>query len=179
MLLLMAATALARAVPIHIAADHAKVFQQTGKSVYTGDVMIRRGPVTLRGDKLIVHRIEDGEIRAELLGDPARLERETKDGQPVTGHAQRVIYSSAKDIVKLVGNAFLKQGGNSLSSDLIRHDLATARTVAGRGEDARVRITLQPDSAEQAGIGAPGGDTGGDAGSDTATPAGNNSNHGS
>lgn len=168
--LLLVAAGQVHAAPIHIAADHAKVFQASGKSVYTGHVMIRRGPVTLRGHKLIVYRLETGEIRAKLLGNPAQLKREDKNGKPVTGHARRVVYNSAKKIVKLVGNAFLSQGGNTLSSDMIRHNLATGRTIAGGGKDARVRITLQPKSGEQSETD--------EAGSDATTDGTSNADHG-
>lgn len=145
-LILMATTAAAQlqSAPIHIAADHGKVSQRAGKSVYTGHVVIRQAATTLRGDELTIYRDDSGEFRAILTGDPAHLKRAPEGQTPIRGHAHRVVYDSAKNIVTLTGDAFIERGGNTLRSDTIRHDLTTARTTAGRGEGERVRITLQP-----------------------------------
>lgn len=166
-----AAAALPLDAPIHIQADQVKVSQRMDKSVYTGQVVISQGPVTLHGDKLVVYRIHHDEIRAVLTGDPAHLRRQSPQEQPITGHAQRIVYNSAQDLVTLQGNAFLKQGGNTLSSNTIRYNLATATTTAGRSEDGRVRITLHPGTLDQAAAHTHGQDK-------TTKPGNSNATHG-
>lgn len=160
----MAGTAAAqsRSAPITIEADHGEVSQRTGKSVYTGNVVLTQADTTLRGDKLTVQR-GDGRIHAVLTGDPARLKRTPEQGETVTGHAKRMTYRSAEDMVELVGNAFIERGNNTLRSQTIRHNLTTARTQAERGDGERVRITIQPDSGNgQDGDPASGAGSGGD-----------------
>lgn len=140
------AAAQSRTAPIRIEADQGEVSQRTGKSVYTGNVAVTQAAMELRGDKLTVHRKDNDRIRAVLVGDPARLERTPDQGEKVTGHARRMTYRSAEDMVELTGDAFIKRGDNTLRGATIRHNLTTARTRAERGDGERVHITIQPDS---------------------------------
>lgn len=146
MVLIMAGAASAQPLdgPIHIEADQGQVSQRMEKSVYSGHVVISQGPITLRGDKLIVKRIDNGDIRAVVSGNPAHLQRQTSQDKTLSGHAQRLIYNSARDTIKLSGDAFLKRAGNTLSSDTIRYNLATTKTTASSESKGRVSITLNP-----------------------------------
>lgn len=138
----------ARSAPVSITADQAKFWQHKGKSVYTGNVVLTHAATTLRGNKLIIYRLEGDQIRAVLMGEPARLAHDPEQGETITGHADRIIFLSGANLVKLTGDAFIKRGQNTLHSHTIRHNLATGRTYAISGDDKgeRVRITIHPDS---------------------------------
>ncbi|MDN5937364.1 MAG: lipopolysaccharide transport periplasmic protein LptA [Salinisphaera sp.] len=140
----------AEALPIHIAADRAVVSQATGVSTYMGDVVVTRGTLVLRGDKLTIRR-EDGAIHALLTGNPATIERSAspEHPQPISGHAQTLSYIGADQIVELSGQAYLDRGGDAVEGKTIRHFLATGRTEATSGEGQQVRITIQPETVKQ------------------------------
>lgn len=151
LLLLAAATAgWAAEAPIQIEADRAEVSQRTGESVYTGDVVLTRGALTLRGQRLTVTRGDSGRIHAVLTGEPARIERDRDGEDPVRGHARKLTYDAGGEMLELTGEAYIERGGNDVRGESIRHDLASGRTEADRGEDERVRITIQPESADDA-----------------------------
>lgn len=133
--------------PIEIQADTAELDRAAGRSVYRGDVVLTRGGLELRGSELVVTREGDDRITAVLTGDPARLRQAPADEgtAPITGAAQRMTYTTAREHVELAGEAMIERGGNTVRGDTIAHDLASGRTEARRAEDGeRVRITLDP-----------------------------------
>lgn len=159
MLAMLCATAAAAAernnAPITITADSAQLSRANNVSSYSGNVVLKRGGLTLTGNKLVVKKLDDGTFRAELTGGPAHLKRTptSANEQPITGHAQRVVYTSANAQIVLRGDAIIKRNGDTIRSEIIRHDLDTRRTVAEGTEqgDNRVQITLHPDSESDSG----------------------------
>ena len=144
----------AQGFPIDIEADRAEVSQKTGVSTYTGNVVLTRGPLRLSGSRLTVSRSEDGEIRAELEGEPVQIRREPDagEGAAITGRANRLTYRAAEAVLELNGSAVLNRDGDAVRGDRIRHFLDGGRTEAMRGDDERVRITIQPETAAGAGV---------------------------
>lgn len=138
-------------LPIQIGADHAVVSRSAGVSTYTGDVVLTRGDLTLRGRELTVSRDPQGAIRAVLVGDPARIERSPNKAhpEPIEGHARRLTYNAAEQLLELSGDAYIERGGDALRGATIRHYLASGRTEAASGDDTRVRIIIQPETLSQ------------------------------
>ncbi|MEQ8800230.1 MAG: lipopolysaccharide transport periplasmic protein LptA [Salinisphaeraceae bacterium] len=155
LLALVSPTVCAQGFPIDIEADRAEVSQKTGVSTYTGNVVLTRGPLRLSGSRLTVSRSDDGEIRAELEGEPVQIRRDPdddEDGAAITGRANRLTYRAAEAVLELNGNAVLNRDGDAVRGDRIRHFLDGGRTEAMRGDDERVRITIQPETAAGAGV---------------------------
>lgn len=139
--------------PIQIEANQAEYSDRTGISTYTGNVVLTQGNLVLNGNKLTVTRNQDsGNIEAVLVGEPATLAKaaDAENAEPVDGRAQRMEYRSGAAVVILKGDAYVKRGGDAISGEIIRHDLNSARTEAQSSGGERVKITIQPDSAEAA-----------------------------
>lgn len=154
LLVLLFATAAAPAedapMPITITADTATLSRVDEVSTYTGNVVLKRGGITLTGAKLVVERLPESSFRATLTGHPATLKRipPAADAQPLNGHADRIIYIAAEAQIVLRGDAVVERSGDVIRSAIIRHDLEARRTVAEAAPqgDGRVEITLHPDS---------------------------------
>ncbi len=141
--------------PIQIEANKAEYSDRTGISTYNGNVVLTQGKLVLHGDMLTVTRNKDsGNIEAVLKGDPATLEKPAdKDNpEPVDGRAQSMQYNSGEAVLVLTGNAQVTRGGDAISGETIKHYLNSARTQAlSSGSGERVKITIQPDTADEAG----------------------------
>lgn len=147
------AQAQTRDQPIQIEANQAEYSDRTGISTYTGNVVLTQGSLVLTGSTLTVTRNQDsGSIEAVLVGEPATLAKaaDADNAEPVDGRAQRMEYQSGAAVVTLKGNAYVKRGGDAISGEIIKHDLNSARTEAQSSGGERVKITIQPDSAEAA-----------------------------
>lgn len=138
-------------LPIHIESNNADLSQQQGVSTYTGDVVLTRGGLTLRGHRLVITRINDrGNIKAVLDGSPATLDKQPdREGNDVvTGNASKIEYTNNNSTILLRGDAVVRRGGDEIHGQTIRHNLDSERTQAERGSDERVRITIQPKAGE-------------------------------
>ncbi len=89
---------------------------------------------------------------AALVGEPVTFRRESTQvaGQFARGRAQRVDYDVANDSVRLSGDAWLCEGGNEITSEVIVYEIDAEQVMAdgGRDEDGRVRILITPGSDE-------------------------------
>ncbi|MDA3919211.1 MAG: lipopolysaccharide transport periplasmic protein LptA [Salinisphaera sp.] len=149
-----------KSLPINIEANQANYSQQSGVSVYTGNVHMIRGGLTLTGDKLVVTRVNDhGNLKAVLTGSPAHIDKkpDSDSAERVTGHASQIEYTNSNAQLVLRGNAEVDRGGDQVRGQIITHDLDTDRTIAksGSGDNDRVHVTIQADQADQANKGSP------------------------
>ncbi len=148
-------------LPIQIESNSADFAQKTGVSTYTGNVHLTRGGLTLTGARLVITRINDrGNVKAVLTGNPAHIDKQPDSTSPerITGHADQLEYTNANATLTLRGDAVLNRaGGDTINSPVITRNLDTGQTQAqgsggaGANNDGRVRITIQPDSAGEAG----------------------------
>src|SRR5699024_10766454 len=121
----MAVAADSKPEPVNITADDAQMSKPDNVSVYTGNVVVVRGTLTLKGDKLVIHGLDNGEYKAVLTGAPSTLRREpaAAGDKLVTGHSHEIIYFTGKTLVTLRGDAVVDRGGDVIHSQLIRHDM--------------------------------------------------------
>lgn len=145
----MAVAASDKPQPVTITADDAQLSKPGNVSTYTGNVVIVRGTLTLKGDKLVIHRLKNGEYKAVLTGNPSTLRREpeTKADELVTGHGDAITYFTGKAEIILSGAAVINRGGDIIHSEVIRHEMNTQKTYAGDQSDDsdRVKMVLHPD----------------------------------
>lgn len=148
MLCLGAASALAasRNDPINIEADSAELKEDY--SVYTGNVRLTQGGMTINGDRLVVRKQGSGNFTLSLSGRPARIYQppEAAGAEPIQGRANRIEYGSGQEILELHGNAVINRGGEQIAGENIRYNVRARRTLVNNdgATGGRVKITLQP-----------------------------------
>jgi lipopolysaccharide export system protein LptA len=133
--------------PIDVSSDRMDIDDNSGKSVYRGNVRLRQGTLSLTAGTLTVIQ-SPGEGKSSKIiaeGRPAIL-RQIKDGtkEQIEGRANRMEYTVNSKLLVMTGNASLRQGGEIFKSDRIVYDRAKARIKAGasaKGKE-RVRITI-------------------------------------
>ena len=113
-----------------------------------GNVHIQAPPHgTLNADTAIVG-VEDNRItRATVTGKPAEFTQQTEGGKVTQGHADQITYDVDRGTVQLSDDAWLSDGRNEISSNLITYDVLKDRIQASSpGSGQRVHLTLTPPS---------------------------------
>ena len=144
--------------PMNIEADSLRYDDTRQTSVFTGNVVITKGTIIMRGNKMDVRQDAKGNQFGLLLGSPGffRQKREGVD-EWVEGEASRVDYDSQAQTVVLTGNAVLRRyRGTSLNdenqgNEIAYNSLTEVFTVKGGAASAsvanptgRVRAMLTP-----------------------------------
>ena len=173
-LLLSTAFALALAAPWAQAAkdDHAKplnlVFDREGaidkvkqRSEFNGNVIMTKGSMELRADRMDVQETSDGYYQAYANGTSAKQVhfRQDRDnpGERIEGRADQIEYDTRTETIRLVGNAEARvmQGDQlkqALSGATLNYDNRTERLVVETGAGSphpsgRGRVVLMPRNA--------------------------------
>jgi lipopolysaccharide export system protein LptA len=136
--------------PIHIRADRAEMDQNAGTVVYQGSVEVNQGTMRVTADTMTVEVEDEKVIRITATGSPARYEQQLKaDGDQVKADARTIVYHTQDELVDLRGDAFLEQGGNEIAGELIHYDIVAGKVNAEAGEEAPVRVIVQPATRSQ------------------------------
>lgn len=174
---LMPLTALAEKAdkdkPMNVEADALRYDEARQTSVFTGNVVITKGTILMRGAKLDVRQDPQGNQYGLLLGTPekAGFFRQKREGldEWIEGEGDRIEYDSKAQTVLFTGRAVLRRyrgtllNDQSVGSEILYNSLTEVFTVKG-GETSksaanptgRVRAMLTPiPEDEKAGTAAP------------------------
>jgi lipopolysaccharide export system protein LptA len=146
--------------PVTVTADRAE-WEQNGAMVYSGNVQLSSDTLKLKGDRLELRQLADGQFTASVTGKPARLdhpglkEKNGQAGPPVSAEARTLNYDSRTSMVDILGNAHLTRGKDQIDGDNIGYDAGARRIKAAGGEGGQVKIVIQPPPKAAASSGGP------------------------
>lgn len=132
--------------PIHIDSAQQAVYMATNTVTLTGEVVVKRGSIDIRADKVVITRPDgkDGNEVVEGFGNPVTFYQLQDDGKPVRGHSQKVRYETANDLVILTGNAYLEQLDSNVKGDRITYLVKKQQMEAFSDKGKRVTTVLVP-----------------------------------
>ncbi len=148
--------------PLNAEADALRYDDLRQTSVFTGNVVITKGSIVIRGGRVEVTQTPDGFQRATITATPGQLAyyRSKRDGvdEAIEGQGELIEYDGRADTVQFTRQAVLRRYvGASLADETsggqIRYDNSTdVFTVDGRAQSnrtaanpsGRVRATLAP-----------------------------------
>lgn len=147
--------------PMHVESDALRYESQQQRSTFTGNVVVTKGSIIMRGDKLVVTQTDGGKDDAVMYGNPGKpaFYRQKRDGpgeQYVEGTGAEIDYDGKADIVKFIGNAEARRLDDGKLQDDIKGDVITLNNVtsvytvdrdqaAGKAAAGdRVRATFAP-----------------------------------
>lgn len=129
-------------------------------NTFSGNVILTRGTLIMRADKLIVSQDPAGYQFATLLGGPNgvatfRQKRDAGPNQWVEGQAERIEYDGKTEVVKLFSNAKMKrlEGNNAtdqVEGEFISYDsraefFTVNNTASGdKPGSGRIKAIIQP-----------------------------------
>ena len=100
-------------LPVEMSADNLAVDQETGKAIFTGNVVVGQGDMRLSAARvLVVYRGDsDGIQRLEATGGVTLV------SGPDAAEAERADYNIDTGTIEMSGNVLLSQGRSALSAD--------------------------------------------------------------
>ena len=140
--------------PIEIEADTVTSNDAKKVSVYTGNVIVTKGTLIIKGDKIVMREDEMGFQHGTSYGNPTTF-KQKRDGKDeyMEGSAMRIEYDGRMDKVQLFTKAWVKRGQDIVHGDYIMYDAnAEYSEVIGGGPKAatpatptgRVKAIIQP-----------------------------------
>lgn len=108
--------------PMNIEADALRFEDSTQTSVFTGNVVLTKGTIIIRGNQLTVRQDADGNQFGVAEGTAAKRAffRQKREGlnEFIEGEALRIDYDSQADLVRFTGNAVVRRlRGTTLSDE--------------------------------------------------------------
>lgn len=131
--------------PIDITAERLDVDEQGGSAVFTGQVVVKQGDMTVYAEKLIVYRDRKSEQveRIEASGGVRVVQQDR------VGTAQQATFYQQEEKLVLIGDAKVQQGQNLVSGEEIILFLKENRSLVKSGEDGRVRAVFFPEREQK------------------------------
>jgi lipopolysaccharide export system protein LptA len=141
--------------PIQVEADRMEYDDQRKINVFTGRVVLTKGSILIRADRLTVREDDKGFQFGQAIGEPAsfRQKREGLD-EHVEGYGNTVDYDGRDEIVTLTGRASLRRLERDRLTDEVHGNRIIYRSQtefytveSGSGPEAdrqRVRVVIQP-----------------------------------
>lgn len=142
-------------LPVNVESDSLSVDQETGIAVFTGNVHVTQGEVTITAPKATMYYTDD---RSEI--DRVHMEGGvlmTNKLEAVKG--QDAVYTVTTGIVVVTGDVIVTQGKSTIAGPKLTYNLDTG---AGQMEGGRVQSVFVPGKnkgAKDAGSGAAGSDS--------------------
>lgn len=151
-----------RDMPMNAESDALRYDDLKQSSIFTGNVIITKGSILIRGARVDVFQDAQGYQQAVVIAEPGKLAyyRSKRDGvdEVIEGEGERIEYDSQADNVKFIGKAVLRRYvGGKLADEsngaLIRYENTTdVFTVDGSAQpvrtasnpSGRVRALLAP-----------------------------------
>ena len=142
--------------PIQLEADRITVDDANKVHILEGRVILTKGTMQLKTEKLVVTQNADGFQKGVATGGANGLAyfRQRRDGSDeyVEGEAERIEYDDRSERTDLYNRAWLKSGKDEVRGQFIRYDARIENyTVTNSGSPAagsngRVRAVIQPRS---------------------------------
>jgi lipopolysaccharide export system protein LptA len=142
--------------PTQIEANRMHADDAKRTNTFEGNVVVTRGTLHIRADRIVVRQDADGNQYATATGNPVRF-RQRQDPKPpeteggwLEGEAKRIEIDEKAGKIELFDSARVNRGGDEVTGNYIlvdqRSDLFTVTTGKGAG---RVRATIQPKPPEK------------------------------
>ncbi len=147
-----------RGKPMHIEADRLRFDELKQLRVITGNVLITKGSIVIRGARVEMREDPAGHQFAKITGEAGRRAffRQKREGidEFIEGEGETIDYDGQADVVKFSGRAEMRRLRGATLYDQINGNLITYdnRTEvfnvdgasAGGGGSGRIRIMLTP-----------------------------------
>ncbi|KAB2313052.1 lipopolysaccharide transport periplasmic protein LptA [Betaproteobacteria bacterium SCN2] len=139
-----------REKPVHLEADNVTLDDIRKVSVFEGNVLLVQGTLMLRADRVEAKQNGEGLQSVTARGKPVSF-RQKRDGvdEYIEGFSSQMEYDNVQSILRLIGDARLRKGGDEIRGNQITYDARTEfYKVVGQegavGPSSRVRVIIRP-----------------------------------
>lgn len=132
---------------IEIESDTASLDDQSGVSIYSGNVIVSQGLSRLEADQIHVNTADRQITTISASGQPAHFVQQDGPASPSThGYGNTITFIAKDNLVRFSGSAKLVQNENSFSGEEIEYDILK-RAIRAKGDESqgsRVKIHYYP-----------------------------------
>jgi lipopolysaccharide export system protein LptA len=151
-----------RSKPTHIEANRMSSDDARRVSIFEGSVVLTKGTVSVRADRIVVRQDADGFQHATATGKPVRFRqkgdpKDGKEGVWTDGEALRVEIDDRNERIELFERARVSRDQDAVNGEYIFLDQRTeffsvsaAKGAAPTSPEGRVRAVIQPKSKPEA-----------------------------
>jgi lipopolysaccharide export system protein LptA len=140
--------------PTQVEANRMSADDARRLNVFEGNVVLTKGTITLRAERLVVRQDAEGFQLATATGKPVRF-RQRQDPKPgekegiwVEGEALRIEIDDRNQKIELFENARVNRGGDEVAGNYIfvdqRSDFYQVSAGKGAAAQGRVKAIIQP-----------------------------------
>ena len=126
--------------PINIVSDNQSLDMENSVVTFTDNVVITQGSILIKANKVVITRPPENSGK-----------KETVEGKPVDGRANKVHYDLGTEFLTLTGNAELKQLDSKINGERITYDVKKQQLKANGNGKSRVQTVLIPTQLQQKG----------------------------
>ena len=147
-----------RMKPMNAESDHLRYDDARQTSVFTGNVVITKGTIVIRGAQVEVKQDAQGNQFGTVLGNPGYFKQKREGlNEFIEGEGKRIEYDSRDEIVRFIGDAVMRrylgtqQNDETRGNVIVYNSRTEVFTVEGSpsgstpgNPSGRVRATLTP-----------------------------------
>ena len=115
---------------LSISSDQLVLDQNRQTAHYRGHVILQRPGMKIQADEIIVRLHNNRITHAELNGQPASIDHQPGNEEPVHAEASKMEYDVNSEKILLSGQAQVIQGNQSFSGERIEYDTRNKRIEA-------------------------------------------------
>lgn len=134
--------------PIYVQSDTATRNENTGITVYQGDVNMKQGSTRILADKVTIYTVNNEITRILAVGNPAHYqEKPDEQRKTVVAEANTIDYLLNQDKLNLIENASLDQEGTTMTGKRIEYNIKASEVKASSNSssgDGRIHMVIQP-----------------------------------
>ena len=118
--------------PIEVESDEAELDDLNDVSIYRGNVIVRQGSIHMTGDVMTVYSKGGDELDYIIIeGNPATYKQLPDDSTVYDeASAARMEYHETKNLVVLIGDAWVKQDTSTLVGERVEYNTELSRVKA-------------------------------------------------
>lgn len=133
--------------PIHINARTVETNEKTGVAVYSGNVLVEQGRLSIKADRIELRTRNRKTDTIRATGKPVKLRQQPDEGtEEIQAEASRVDYHVSDRKLDMFGNVTVRRGEDLFTGSVLHYDL-DAKNLTAMGDDksdGRVHAVIQP-----------------------------------
>jgi lipopolysaccharide export system protein LptA len=146
-------TAVAKDDPVHIVSDSLEAYQQQQKVIFIGHVVAKQGELTIRGDRMTVFYLEQGNPESNKERLAGKIDRVVVDGnvhitqKEVVATGEHVVYFREENKAVLTGKPRVEKGKDFIQGDKITLFFDSKKSIVEGGPSGPVEATIYSSSS--------------------------------
>jgi len=135
--------------PVTLEADHATYNQQTGVTVYSGNVIITQGTIRIQAENVVANLDANRSIKdVTAIGKPAKFQQKISPDKGIAyGEGDKVFYDAVLSQITLTGHAKIDQDGSSFNGNTLRYGMKQGDIEGNGNKQQRVQMIIPPNSS--------------------------------